>query len=263
MRIEVFSAVFIIAAVMAAPVADAAESYLDITLERAISVALEQNKDVTNAKEDAIKANLQITEAASAAYPAINGQWNLDRTLKQQVFVIEFPDEDGIITKNRLKVGTDHVMTLGASLTQPIWLGGKVGTALKAAKIYRNLSEKTFATVQQNIVSGVATSFYTILLADEMVRITGESLDIAEKHLDNVMVLHEAGSATDYDLLRAKVNVANIRPQVIDAENNVKVSLLYFKDILGVSPDIPVTISGELTEPDTTLFRQAHTGNRA
>ena len=140
MRTEAFRAFFIIAAVLAVQVAEAAESYIDITLDRAISVALEKNKDITNAREDAVKANLQITEAASAAYPAINGQWNLDRTLKQQVFVIEFPDEDGNITKNRLKVGTDHVMTLGASLTQPIWLGGKVGTALKAAKIYRNLS---------------------------------------------------------------------------------------------------------------------------
>lgn len=257
MRSNVFSAVFIIAAALLTPTSHAAESYLDMTLERAISVALEQNKDVTNAKEDAIKASLQITEAASAAYPSINGQWNLDRTLKQQVFVIEFPDEDGNITKNRLKVGTDHVMTLGASLTQPIWLGGKVGTALKAAKIYRNLSEETYATVQHNIVSGVATAFYTILLADEMVRITRESLDIAEKHLDNVTVLHEAGSATDYDLLRAKVNVANLKPQVIDAENNVKISLLNFKHFLGVDPDTTVTISGELSEPDTTLFDRA------
>lgn len=97
-----------------------AQSYLDITLDRAISVALEKNKDVVSAREDAIKAGLQITEAASAAYPQINGSWTMDRNLKPQVFVISFPDSNGNLQKNRLKVGTDHTMNIGANLTQPI-----------------------------------------------------------------------------------------------------------------------------------------------
>lgn len=232
-----------------------AQSYLDITLDRAISVALEKNKDVVSAREDAIKAGLQITEAASAAYPQINGSWTMDRNLKPQVFVISFPDSNGNLQKNRLKVGTDHTMNIGANLTQPIWVGGKVGTALKAAKIYKKLSDETFKAVKQNIANGVASSFYGILLSEEMVRITRESLSLAEKHLDNVMILKNAGAATEYDLLRARVNVENLRPDVIEAENNVNVSLLRFRDILGVDPTTPVTVNGVLDRPDTTLFR--------
>lgn len=232
----------------------AAQSYLDITLDRAISVALEKNKDVVSAREDAIKAGLQITEAASAAYPQINGSWNLDKNLKQQVFVISFPDSNGNLQKNRLKVGTDHTVSLGANLTQPIWVGGKVGTALKAAKIYKNLSDETFLAVKQNVANGVATAFYGILLSQEMVKIARESLALAEKHLDNVTTLKNAGAATEYDLLRARVNVENLRPDLVEAENSVNISLLKFRDLLGVDTSTPVTISGALDRPDTTLF---------
>jgi len=248
----------VLAAVLVFSAAHArADGYLDLTLDRAVSVALEKNREIIKAREEVKRAGFQVTEAASAAYPQINGQWTMDRNLKPQVFVIQFPDENGVMRKNRLKVGTDHMMNLGANLTQPIWIGGKVGTALEAAKIYRNMSDETFKAVEQNIVTGVMTAFNGILLARELVDIARESLELAELHLKNVRTLHEAGAATDYDLLRAKVHVENTRPDLVEAENNVNIALLRLRDILGIDPDIPLTISGALTEPDTTVFRLA------
>jgi len=237
----------VLAAVLVFSAAHArADGYLDLTLDRAVSVALEKNREIIKAREE-----------VKRAYPQINGQWTMDRNLKPQVFVIQFPDENGVMRKNRLKVGTDHMMNLGANLTQPIWIGGKVGTALEAAKIYRNMSDETFKAVEQNIVTGVMTAFNGILLARELVGISRESLELAELHLKNVRTLHEAGAATDYDLLRAKVHVENTRPDLVEAENNVNIALLRLRDILGIDPDIPLTISGALTEPDTTVFRLA------
>ena len=231
-----------------------AQDYIDLTLDRAVEIALNQNRDIIQAKEETARADFRITEAASAAYPQVNGSWTFDKNLKPQVFVISFPDSAGRLQKNRLKIGTDHSLNIGANLTQPIWVGGKVGTALEAAKIYKKMSGETFESVQQNVVTGVASGFYIILLAHEMVGITRESLELAEKHLDNVQVLHDAGAATDYDLLRARVHVANIKPDLLEAENNVKIAMLRFRDILGIDPATPLTVSGALSEPDTTLF---------
>ena len=234
-----------------------AQSYADITLDQAITIALEKNRDITQAREETFRAKFQITEAASGAYHILNGLWTMDRNLKPQVFVIQFPDDQGVLRKNRLKVGTDHTMNIGANLTQPIWVGGKVGTALKAAKIYKNISDQTFNTVRQNVVTGVASAFHGILLAEEMVKISNESLLLAEKHLKNVEILHSAGSATDYDLLRARVHVENLKPDLLEAENTVKVSLLKLKDFIGLESDTPLTITGSLSEPDSAIFSTA------
>lgn len=255
MKHNTFAAVLLLTAVVSTPSGGAAESYIDMTIDQAVSVALEHNRDIISAREETVRADFQITEAASAAYPQIHGSWGFDKNLKPQVFVISFPDSTGALVKNRLKVGTDHMMNIGASLTQPIWVGGKVGTALKAAKIYKNMSNETFSTVQQNVVTGVATAFNGILLAQEMVRITKESLSIAEKHLANVESLRRAGSATEYDMLRARVHVANLKPDVIESENAVRIALLRFKNTLGIAPETAVTIKGELTLPDSTLLK--------
>ncbi len=254
-----FVQAFLVAALIAvlpAPSAGA-ESLIDLTLDRAVDVALENNREIIKAREETKRAKFQVTEAAAAAYPQINGQWTMDKNLKPQVFVIQFPDEKGNLQKNRLKVGTDHQVNLGASLTQPIWIGGKVGTALEAAKIYRRMSDETYETVEQNVVNGVMNAFNGILLAQELVDITRESLELAEKHRRNVEILHEAGAATEYDLLRARVHVENTRPDLIEAENSVNIAMLRLRESLGVEPGAPLTIDGELASPDTTVFRMA------
>ena len=252
------SNIIVLVLYMCAPAVIRAESYIDLTLDQAISLALEKNRDINDAREETIRSDFQITEAASSAYPQINGLWSLDKNLKPQVFVISFPDSTGKLQKNRLKVGTDHSMNLGANLTQPLYVGGKVGIALKAAKVYRNISYETLNSIKQNVVMGVSVAFNEILLASEIVKITEASLAQAQRHLKNVDNLHQVGRATDYDLLRARVNMANIKPQLVGAENDVHIALFKLTDILGISPETQITIDGAFSEPDTSLFDIAY-----
>jgi len=145
-------------------------------------------------------------------------------------------------------------MGLGARLSQPIYMGGKVGTALKAAKIYRDIAENILDSVTQNIVAGVVRSFNSVILAKEMLRINQESLTQAQRNLKNVESKFEAGAATKYDMIRARVQVANMKPGLLKAENQLTITYLNLKETLGISPDIPLTITGSLAEPDTSIF---------
>lgn len=235
----------------------AQETYLGVTLEQAVTVALGQNRDVIKAEEELDRADYRIMEATSGALPQINGFWNSEKVLKPMVFVIEFPDSTGTVRKSRLNVGSNYTMNLGASLSQPLYVGGKVGTALEVAHIYKSMTEDSFNAVQQQVVSGVSQAFYSVLLAEETVRIAQESLTQAQNHLDNVRRLFEAGRATEYDILRAQVNVSNLEPSLIEAENGVRIAQLNLKDVMGLDTDTPLTISGTLTEPDTSLFVRA------
>jgi len=119
------------------------------------------------------------------------------------------------------------------------------------------MSTETEKNVRQNVVLGTMQTFNGALLARELERIARESLVQAEKHLMNVESLRKAGAATDYDLLRARVNVANMKPRLIEAENNVKTSLLKLKEIMGVDPKTDVGVTGTFATPDTTVLDRA------
>ena len=82
--------VFLFIAVFARTSMAHAQNYTDMSLEQAISVAEEKNRVIINAREDVEKANFQITEAASAAYPSINGFWDFDKVLKPMVLLSNF-----------------------------------------------------------------------------------------------------------------------------------------------------------------------------
>ena len=112
----------------------AAQTYVNVDIDRAVDIALENNRDIIQSREEIVRARLQITEAVSMALPKISSNWSLDKNLKPQVFIIQMPDSTGKITKNRLQIGTDYQASLGATLTQPLYVGGKVGTALQAAR---------------------------------------------------------------------------------------------------------------------------------
>lgn len=235
----------------------AAQAYINLTVDSAVQIALNRNEDISNAREETVRSGLRVMEATSMAYPHLNGFWDYQRVIKPMVFIIEFPDATGKMKKNRLTAGTDHSMNLGASLNQNIWLGGKVGTGLKAARIYLNMTANTLTAVEENIVAGTMQAFNGALLAAEMVGITREALAQAERHMENVRTMSNAGVATEYDLLRARVQVSNMRPQVLDAERLLNNALLALKDVMGVDPNAPITLEGKLAEPDTSLFARA------
>ncbi len=251
-----------------APGTAAAQAYINLTVDGAVQIALNRNEDISNAREETVRSGLRVMEATSMAFPHLNGFWDYQRVIKPMVFIIEFPDPTtGRMKKNRLTAGTDHSMNVGASLQQNIWLGGKVGTGLKAARIYRNMTANTLTAVEENIVAGTMQAFNGALLSAEMVGITREALAQAERHMENVRTMSGAGVATEYDLLRARVQVSNMRPQVLDAERQLNNALLALKDVMGVDPNAPITLEGELAEPDTSLFTRATeeiaTSNRA
>jgi len=230
----------------------------ELTVEKAIKVTIENNREIKDAEEETIRSGLQIIEAASGAFPQINGQFSYDKNLKPQVFVISMPDSTGAMRKARLKMGTDHQMTLGGTLTQPLYVGGKVGTAIKAARIYSRISSESLETVKQNVIMNVSIAFNKVLLAQDMVKINEASLAQSQRHLDNVQKLFNAGKATEYDLLRARVNLSNIMPALVEARNSVNQALLALKEVMGVSPDAPITVNGSFEKPDSSLIKTAN-----
>ena len=60
--------------------------------------------------------------------------------------------------------------------------------------------------------------------------------------------------ASKFDLLRSEVQVANLKPQLIKARNNLKIAELSLKTLLGLDLSQPIEIKGYLTyepfEPD-------------
>ena len=224
---------------------------MTLTLDDTIRLALSQNPYHLASEERVEAAKAIVREAAANFFPTLNAQGL--HTLDEKVFSLEFPDP---ITGKSQRVTVDFTRDyqFSLSLSLPLFTGGRLVSGFKQAKYNLLSSEEGVRQSEHSTIFNAKTAFYGCLLAKEFVKVAEEAVDVAEKHLNNVKSLHEVGMASKFDLLRSEVQVANLKPQLIKARNNLEITKLGLKTLLGIDLSQPLEIKGELIyealEPD-------------
>ena len=80
----------------------------------------------------------------------------------------------------------------------------------------------------------VAQAYYDAVAAKQLALIADSTLAQAERSLQHTTLANEVGSASEFDLLRARVARDNQRPVVIQAKGHREIALLRLRQLLGV-----------------------------
>ena len=183
-----------------------------LTLEQALKIASEKNRDIQKALAYRRWVKGKYLEERAAALPRFTAdlhalrEW--DGSLKE-FFRGVFP----------LKMDT-RVTEVG--LSQALFTWGQVGAAIRAAREGMASAEDQLNLYRQAVIRDVSAAFYDVLLARELHTIALQNLSQKERHLDEARRKYALGTATDYDVLAAEVAVKNARPEAIRAENLVR-----------------------------------------
>jgi outer membrane protein TolC len=211
-----------------------------LTLEDAINLAVKNNRQLEIARLDMEKADAQVREAYGYAMPTLNFAGTYTRTLKtpQIVFTV-----DTVVT--RIRVGTENAYQMGFTASQVLF-NSVVFTGVGTAKIYQRASRESYLASYNSTVANVKRAFYNVLLAQQVLETTKASMANAEENFRNVQILHKQEIISDYDLIRAEVQVENLRPMVIQAEEGVLASVNALKITLGVEAEKSLNVKGLL-----------------
>lgn len=217
----------------AAPIAPGPGA-LVLTLEEALRIADERNRDIGKAREFRNAVTGRYVEERAAALPRLSFSANVVRSW----------DEPVATATGGSPAGT--TVTGGEfAVSQALYTWGQVGAALRAARIGFADAEDQIRVFRQAAARDVTAAFYDILLAKELHAIAVRNLEQKERHLDEARKRHAAGTATDFDVLSAEVGAQNARPDVIRARNLVRVSRENLRFLLGVEEG-EVDVRGEL-----------------
>jgi len=145
----------------------------------------------------------------------------------------------------QISFGLENTFTYGASISQPLYLGGAGIAGIQTAKAVKRASEYNLESKKQNIIHQVASAFYSTLLTSELIIVQEEALSQAKANLDVVVKKYNVGTASGFDKMRATVDVANLEPGVISARNNYQSALTYLRNVLGLPAQTDLEISGE------------------
>lgn len=203
------------------------EGVIILSEKEAIELALKNNHDVLAKEEEIKEASARLAQARSGIFPSISVSAYYAR-YEDHPF-IPFEDNRGY----------------SFSVDQLLFAGGRVAHTIDSARKDLKATRESQKELRNKIIYWTKQAFYGILLAEEFVRIRKETLELAEENLSVTKERYQKGEASHYDLLRSEVEVANIKPQLIKAENHLEVSYNFLKLLLGVDPAQQIKIEGE------------------
>ncbi len=235
-----------------------AEEKLVLTIEKRVALALEQNPEIKVAEKELAQARAGIGEAYATILPQLDAYANLDHSWEIQTSRIPnfikpmleplagtIPGIEDMPDFVDIAFGLENTFRYGATITQPLFLGGAGLANIQSAKAGKRAAEENLSLQKQRLILNSATAFYSCLLAEELVRVREEALAQAKANLEIVTKKYDVGTASGFDKMRAEVEVANLEPELIAARNNLQSALTRLRNILGLDRMIDIKISGE------------------
>jgi len=218
-----------------------------LTLEEAVALALERNQQVLIARAQADILKGRYREVRAQALPSLtfNGsalRWRDPSFLNSSSF-----DKIPAEFRDALQVTPANLLDYNVSVSQPLYTSGKVGTALKLASLETEGVGVDRARVEQDIRLRVIRAFYDLILAERLLDVSRAAVQQRQMHLDMARTRYAAGVATEVDVLRSQVSVANAQPELIRSENSVRHARSVLNNLLVRPVDYPTVALGELT----------------
>lgn len=243
-----------------------------LTLTQCLEMAKQNNKDLLSAKEDIIIADELYYDVRGMLLPQVSlqGGYNLNTTWlpdssvpKKMDFMSSLDNNassndstlagiltgfaNGMIPSNPMKEGS---LATQLKMDQILFSGGKLINGIHAVNRYRSIQKLRYKLLEQEVIAKTTDMFYQTLLAQKVYNIQREALETATKHFNRVELLNREGQVSEFDMLRAKLEVAKLKPDVVSARNMADLALSAFnKQIGAINQDI--TLEGEFNLPET------------
>jgi outer membrane protein TolC len=219
---------------------EAKKEVLILTLDQALQVALEKNKDILKAREYQNQVKGRYREEWAAALPQFVFQAQLSRSRDEsmKVFGRTYPLEQ-------------EVHSAGVGVSQVLYSWGQVEAGIRAAEISLKTAEDQLLLYQQAALKDVSSAFYDALLSKELFALARQNLEQRSRHLEEARKKYAAGTSTEYDVLAAEVTVENARPDVIRTENLIRITRDRLRFLLGLEGR-EVDAQGSLITPLST-----------
>lgn len=249
----------LIGLMLMAAVAAPAQEKLVLTLENSVDLALKNNPEIKVAEKELSKSKAGIWEAYSNILPQITGSVNYQHAWEIQKNVIPnfikpmlgpladmIPDLSAMPDYLEMSFGLENTFTYGAQLTQPLFLGGAGMAGVKISYAARRAAEENLRMKRQGLIYNSVNAFYMCLLTKEVAAVQEEALAQAQANFDVVLKKYDAGAASGFDKMRAEVEVANLKPSVINARNGFNSAKTMLRNVLGLEKDVQIEVEGQL-----------------
>ena len=219
-----------------------AQDTLRVNLETALEIALSESPVIRIADREIERATYALRESRSGLWPGISASGVYNRTLKKQVMVMDFGGEP-----LEISVGTDINWIGGVSLSLPL-VAPALWKTVQLSALDIDMAVEKARSGRISMISAVKQAYYACLLARDSYEVLRRNYENVALNTKTVSDKFEQGMASEFDKLRAEVELKNQRPNLIAAETAIELASMQLKALMGLDIEYPVIFEGSLAQ---------------
>ena len=232
-------------------ITNAQEEKMTLSLNEAISLAIENSYNTKASKNDIKSATEKVWETTTIGLPQINGALDYQNNLKQQVSLLPAEITGGPAgTFTPVIFGTKQ--NIGASITlKQLLFDGSYLVGLQASRTYLKISKQANEKTELLTREAVINAYGNVLVSENSISILEKNLKIIKKNLSDVRKIYENGLNEQEDIEQLEITLGNLNSQL----NSVKRMKGIAYKMLNLSLGDPIATEITLTDTLDSLVK--------
>ncbi len=217
---------------------------ISLNLDECIRIALNENPTIKVADMEIERVDYSKKETIAQLFPEISFAGSYSRTIKKQTMAM---------MGQTIQIGSDNSYSAGFSASLPI-IAVQLWKSLKLSDDQILINVEKARESRLSLINQVENAYYGILYAQDALKVLKENKNRAELNANIYRNMYENGTASEFDVLRAEVQVKNIEPTILDMENSINQAKLQMKLLLGMDMKHNIKINGELAQYQNDMY---------
>jgi outer membrane protein TolC len=225
---------------------------LRLSIEDAVTRMLRSSDEARAAWQLVEIADAQVTTARAAGLPQLRLSSNYQQVLKNaraemvsQLF------------------GQKYTYNTTLNAQQAIFQGGRIFSAAQAAASVRSAVRLDHAETRARLALDIQRAYLNASYLARIAELQAQNLALATSRVAQTEQLEGAGRAARFDVLRARVERANIEPLSLQAASDRDIALLEVRRLLGIPVDEPLLLTTALDSKTVSSLAERATADAA
>lgn len=219
-----------------------------LTLNEIIALALQNNRELEEARIAVEESKATLEEERAALYPTLDIDSRLNREFIERQ-TAEFATGQDNVAKSREATGIFSV-----SLQYDIYSGGERDGRITRARREIRSRQLELERISEQVRFEATDNYYLLQNADAQVAIAQADVENASQTLRDAQLLEQAGLGTRFDVLRAEGDLAAANEELTRAIAQQRIARRRLAETLSVGQHVQLVAADEITESGTWVL---------
>jgi len=223
-----------------------------LSLDQVVQETLRANPTLEDAAAAVRRAEAVVAEARALQRPRLdaNATLALQGPIPRFSFTRPSPNPGGTPITEEIALGRTFTRGFSVSGTYDPDLSGRLRAGRSVAERGVNVARGSYFVTQNELVFAVQNVYLAALRANELIQVSREAVEAAQEQLRVAQAQLNAGLAPEFDVLRASVQVENLRQNQVAASATFRRTTATLTELMSLDPTARVELAPVALPPE-------------